>query len=67
PENGEDLERCAIRVGYDPGDRASATARFRADHQRHTEMVRRAFLSFFAEPKTSPILKTVLRANSARG
>lgn len=67
PENGEELERCAIRVGYDPGDRASATARFRADHQRHTEMVRRAFLSFFAEPKTSPILKTVLRANSARG
>ncbi|HEX5646013.1 MAG TPA: hypothetical protein VFX56_03505, partial [Nitrospira sp.] len=67
PENGEELERCAIRVGYDPGNRASATARFRADHQRHTEMVRRAFLSFFAEPKTSPILKTALRANSARG
>jgi glutamate-ammonia-ligase adenylyltransferase len=66
PENKEELERCAIRVGYDAGDRASATARFRADHQRHTEVVRRAFLSFFAEPKTSPILKAALRATAAK-
>jgi glutamate-ammonia-ligase adenylyltransferase len=66
PESGEELERCAIRVGYDAGDRASATARFRADHQRHTEVVRRAFLSFFTEPKTSPILKAALRTITSK-
>lgn len=66
PESGEELEHCAIRVGYDAGDRASATARFRADHQRHTEVVRRVFLSFFAEPKTSPILKAAMRAIAAK-
>jgi glutamate-ammonia-ligase adenylyltransferase len=66
PENGTELERCAIRVGYDAGDRAGATARFRADHQRHTEVVRRAFLSFFAEPKTSPILKAAMRAITSK-
>ena len=67
PENGDEMERCAIRAGYGAGDRASATARFRADHQRHTAIVRRAFLSFFAEPKTSPILKAALRAITAKG
>ncbi len=66
PEGGEELERCAIRAGYDAGDRTSATVRFRADHQHHTEVVRRAFLAFFAEPKTSPILKAVLRAMAAK-
>lgn len=66
PESREELERCAIRVGYDAGDRASAIARFRADHQRHTEVVRRAFLSFFTEPKTSPILKAALRGAAAK-
>jgi [glutamine synthetase] adenylyltransferase / [glutamine synthetase]-adenylyl-L-tyrosine phosphorylase len=67
PENGEELERCAIRVGYEAGDRASATASFRADHQRHTDIVRRMFQSFFAEPKTSPVLRAVLRAIGAKG
>ncbi|MBM4127710.1 MAG: hypothetical protein FJ247_10240 [Nitrospira sp.] len=66
PENGEELERCAIRVGYDAGDRATTIARFRADHQRHTDIVHRMFLSFFAEPKISLILKATLRAVSAK-
>jgi glutamate-ammonia-ligase adenylyltransferase len=66
PETGEELARCAIRVGYDAADRASATARFRADHQRHTGMVRQTFLSFFADPKTSPILKAALQAITAK-
>jgi glutamate-ammonia-ligase adenylyltransferase len=67
PESGVELERCAIRVGYDAGDRVRATARFRADHQRHTDIVHRMFRSFFTEPKTSPILKAVLRAIGAKG
>ena len=63
PESGVELERCAIRVGYDAGDRANATARFHADYQRHTEIVHRMFRSFFTEPKTSLILK----ATAAKG
>lgn len=67
PESGEELERCAIRVGYDAEDRTGATARFHADHQRHTDIVHRMFRSFFTEPKTSPILRAALRAIGATG
>jgi glutamate-ammonia-ligase adenylyltransferase len=66
PESGEELERCAIRAGYDTGDREKAAARFRADHQRHTEVVNRTFRSLFYEPKTSPVFKATLRALSAK-
>jgi glutamate-ammonia-ligase adenylyltransferase len=66
PESEAELERCAIRVGYDAGDRASAIFRFHLAHMRHTEIVRRMFLSFFAEPKTSPILKAAMRAMAAK-
>ncbi len=62
PESGEELERCAIRVGYDSDDRTKGAARFRADHEHHTEIVNRIFRSLFYEPKTSPLLKTMLRA-----
>ena len=62
PESGEELERCAIRVGYDSDDRTKGAARFRADHEHHTEIVNRIFRSLFYEPKTSPLLKTTLRA-----
>ena len=67
PENGEELEQCAIRAGYNARDRAQATANFLADHQHYTEVVRRVFLSLFAEPKTSSILKAVLRAIAVKG
>jgi len=61
PESGEELERCAIRAGSDPEDRAKAAARFRADHERHTAFVNRTFRSLFSEPMTSPLLKNTLR------
>lgn len=61
PESGEELERCAIRAGYDTEDREKAAARFRADHQHHTDVVNRTFRSLFYEPKTSPLLKATLR------
>jgi glutamate-ammonia-ligase adenylyltransferase len=67
PESREELERCAIRAGYDSDDRKRAIERFHADHQRHTEVVHRAFLSLFAEPRRSPILKATLRAIGVRG
>ena len=66
PEDREELERCAIRAGYDSEDRTKATERFRVDHERHTDVVHRAFLSLFSEPKASPLLKATLRAVVAR-
>lgn len=61
PESGEELERCAIRAGYDAGDRAKGAARFRDDHERHTEVVHRIFRSLFYDPGRSPLLKATLR------
>lgn len=66
PEDREELERCAIRVGYDSKDRGKATERFRADHQQHTDVVHRAFTSLFSDPRSSMILKAALRAIGAK-
>jgi [glutamine synthetase] adenylyltransferase / [glutamine synthetase]-adenylyl-L-tyrosine phosphorylase len=61
PEEGDELERCAIRMGYGNEDRRQAVASFQADHQRHTKLVHRTFQSLFTEPKTSPLFKATLR------
>ena len=61
PVGGEELERCAIRAGYGAENRADGVARFQADHERHTGLVNRFFRAFFYEPKTSLVLKAVLR------
>lgn len=61
PENSDELERCAIRIGYGTEDRKKAAELFQADHLRHTEMVHRTFRSFFVEPTTSPVFKATLR------
>jgi glutamate-ammonia-ligase adenylyltransferase len=66
PESDEELERCAIRAGYDAEDRKKGAERFRADHQRHTDFVNRTFRSLFSEPKISPPLKAILRAMGAK-
>ena len=65
PHEAEELARCAIRMGYDSGNRTNAVARFRADQQRHTELVSRTFRALFYEPKTSSLLKAAL--GSKRG
>jgi [glutamine synthetase] adenylyltransferase / [glutamine synthetase]-adenylyl-L-tyrosine phosphorylase len=57
PESSEELERCAVRMGYGAQDRMKAATLFHVDHQRHTEMVHRTFRSLFIEPTTSPIFK----------
>ncbi|CUS32368.1 [protein-PII] uridylyltransferase family protein [Candidatus Nitrospira nitrificans] len=62
PESSEELARCAVRMGYGTEDRKKAAELFHAAHQRHTEMVHRVFRSFFVEPATSPVFKTMLRA-----
>ena len=61
PDEMEELERCAIRAGYGTDDRTLSTARFRADHQRHTRFVNRSFRTFFDEPERSPLFKAVVR------
>ena len=61
PAETDELERCAIRMGYGAEDRKNAVESFRADHQRHTEMVHRTFQSLFVEPKISPVFKATLR------
>ena len=62
PERSEELERCAVRVGYGMEDRKKAIELFLIDHQHHTKVVNRIFRSLFAKPETSPILKATLRA-----
>jgi glutamate-ammonia-ligase adenylyltransferase len=66
PESGEELERCAVRVGYDAENRREGAAGFRRDHERHTGVVNRLFRSFFYDPKTSPVLKAALKLGHAR-
>ena len=61
PESIEELERCAVRMGYGAGGRKQAAELFHVDHQSHTEVVHRTFRSFFLEPTTSPILKATMR------
>lgn len=65
PDEAVELERCAIRMGYHPENRTRGSAQFRADYRLHTELVNRAFRAFFHEPKTSPLLKAVLRFSKA--
>ncbi len=62
PESSEEMERCAIRAGYDTADRKKGAEQFRADHERHTGIVNRMFRSLFYEPGTSPLLKETLGA-----
>ena len=61
PAEEEELERCAVRMGYGAEDHKKAAELFHADHQRHTEMVHRTFQSLFVEPKTSPIFRATLK------
>lgn len=60
PTEEQELERCAIRMGYGRDDRMKAAELFLVDHRRYTTVVHRTFQSLFSEPKTSSILKTTL-------
>jgi len=61
PERSEELERCAVRMGYGAQDRTGALKRFSIDHARHTKVVHDQFLSFFSRPESSHIFHAVLR------
>ena len=60
PETPDELTRCAIRLGYSPGDRQAAMRRFIADYRRHTTLVHRIFQKLFSAPARSPLLKMAL-------
>ena len=64
PDQQKELERCAIRVGYDRADRPIALKQFQADLAGHTTLVHDIFRSFFETPKTSKLFKATLRAIS---
>ena len=64
PDQQKELERCAIRMGYDRADRPIALKQFQADLAAHTTLVHDIFRSFFETPKTSKLFKTTLRAIS---
>jgi glutamate-ammonia-ligase adenylyltransferase len=61
PDQQKELERCAIRMGYDRADRPIAVKQFQADLAEHTTLVHDMFQSFFETPKTSAILKKTFR------
>lgn len=61
PEGGEELERCAIRMGYEGEDRLAAVEKFQEDLAARTAIIHEAFRSFFHEPTTSPLFKATLR------
>ena len=66
PAEIQELDRCAIRMGYGTEDRTKAAELFLVDHQRYTTVVHRVFQSLFSEPKTSRVLQATLRAIKAR-
>jgi len=57
PDQQKELERCAIRMGYDRADRPIALKQFQADLAAHTTLVHDIFQSVFETPKTSAMLK----------
>src|SRR5262245_18100395 len=61
PDQQKELERCAIRMGYERADRSIAVKQFQADHSAHTTLVHDIFRSFFETPKTSPIIKKTMQ------
>ena len=61
PESSEELERCAVRMGYGTEARTAARKRFPSDHVHHTRMVHDQFISFFSRPESSTIFHRALR------
>lgn len=64
PESSEELERCAVRMGYDTLDRTAAGKRLSCDHAHHTKVVHDQFVSFLGHPELSPLLRAALKSAS---
>lgn len=65
PAQDEELERCAIRMGYNGGGRSAVLRQFQADHAKYTMAVHDIFRSFFENPKASSVFKAILRKTNA--
>ncbi len=66
PDEAQELERCAIRSGYQGADRAVIASTFQADFRSHTKVVHDLFRSFFYEADASPLLKATLKTMAVR-
>ena len=66
PDEALELERCAIRSGYQGTNRPDIASRFQADYRSHTKVVHDLFRSFFYETGASPLLKATLKAMGIR-
>lgn len=62
PDDHDELQRCAIRMGYEAESRERAKEQFLADRQRHTTVVHHMFRSLFYQPETSALLHAVVAA-----
>lgn len=62
PDNHEELQRCAIRMGYYGESRERAMEQFLADRERYTAVVHHMFRSLFYHPETSALLKAAVAA-----
>ncbi len=62
PDSHEELQRCAIRMGYRAESREAALEKFLSDRQRYTAVVHHTFRSLFYHPETSAILEAVVAA-----
>jgi len=66
PDEMQELERCAIRSGYEGTDRASSVNRFQSDFRSHTKVVHDLFRSFFYDSQASPLLQATLKTMQLR-
>lgn len=62
PDSDEELQRCAVRMGYGTESRAAGLAKFLADRLQHTAVVNETFRALFYQPETSPLFAAVLAA-----
>jgi len=62
PDDHDELQRCAIRMGYEAESRERAREQFLADRQRHMAVVHHMFRSLFYQPETSALLHAVVAA-----
>ena len=65
PAQAEELERCAIRMGYNGGNRSAVLRQFQADYDKYTMVVHDIFQSFFENPKASSVFNAILRKTNA--
>jgi glutamate-ammonia-ligase adenylyltransferase len=60
PTTPQELQACALRLGYRDKEGTSAADLFLKDYRHHTSLVNRLFQSLFDTPRKSRILKAAL-------